>query len=208
MQEHLNNLKEIRSLMEKSSKFISLSGLSGVFAGLVALGAASVLFAKRGGLNTSTTVFLDIPFLETSSLSFILLLALVTLVLAIAGGLFFTWRKTIKASQPFWSPMSKKLAVSLSIPLIVGAIFCLALMKSGAIQLVPEATLIFYGLALVNASQHTYRDVYYLGLSEIGLGLGALFVTGYTLLFWAFGFGVLHIVYGISMYYKYDRPSV
>jgi hypothetical protein len=44
-----------------------------------------------------------------------------------------------------------------------------------------------------------------LGICEIGLGLIASIYMGYGLLFWAVGFGVLHIIYGIVMYMKYER---
>lgn len=207
MQEHLNDLKEIRSLMEKSSKFISLSGLSGVFAGLVALLSAGIFYLKK--VNSTGSYKLNGFYIDRNSdssyLEFIFYLAVGTLILAIAGGLLLTWRKTRKSNQKLWNSLSKKLAVSLVIPLLIGGVFAFALVSNGMVKLVPATTLVFYGLALINTSQHTYRDVYYLGLCEVVLGLLALFVSGYSLLFWVIGFGVLHIVYGISMYYKYDR---
>ncbi|WP_341227880.1 hypothetical protein [uncultured Arcticibacterium sp.] len=209
MQEHLNDLKEIRSLMEKSSKFISLSGLSGIFAGAVALLSAGVLYLKK--VNAVGSYKLSGFYIDRSTdasyLEFLFLLAVATLVLAIGGGLFLTWRKTRKSNQKLWNPLSRKLAVSLAIPLLVGGVFAIALVLNGMVRLVPATTLVFYGLALINTSQHTYRDVYSLGLCEVLLGLFALFVAGYSLLFWTIGFGVLHIVYGVSMYYKYDRKA-
>jgi hypothetical protein len=210
MQEHLNDLKEIRNLMEKSSKFISLSGLSGVFAGVLALVSASILYFKKVSIsgNYELNGFSISRHWSPDYLAFLFYLAFGTLVIAIVGGIFFTWRKVRKSDQIFWNPLSRRLVLSLAIPLVVGGGFSLALVMNGALRMVPETMLIFYGLALLNASQHTYRDVYYLGLCEIGLGTLALFIDGYSLLFWALGFGVLHIIYGISMYYKYDRKTV
>ena len=47
MNEHLENLKEIRTLMERSSKFLSLSGLSGISAGIIALVGAFMVYSKK-----------------------------------------------------------------------------------------------------------------------------------------------------------------
>lgn len=190
MKEHLNDLKEIRNLMEKSSKFLSLSGLSGISAGVLAL-LASIIFYGRNS--------------DSGDLQFLFLLAVGTLLLAILGGIFFTWRKTRKENVTFWNALSKKLVISMSIPLISGGLFSIALILNGVFWPVPAVTLVFYGLALISASQYTYRDVYSLGLLEVLLGIVGLFVVGYSLIFWAVGFGVLHIGYGAIMYYKYDR---
>ena len=54
-------------------------------------------------------------------------------------------------------------------------------------------------------SRYTQRDIKYLGYTEIGLGLLAGIFLNYGLLFWSLGFGVFHIVYGVAMYYKYER---
>jgi predicted lysophospholipase L1 biosynthesis ABC-type transport system permease subunit len=207
MEEHLNDLKEIRKLMEKSSKFLSLSGLSGVFAGVVALLSAGVLYLKK--VKSTGSSELNGFYIDRNSdadyLKFLFCLAIITLFLAISGGIFLTWRKTRKSKQNLWNTLSKKLALSLTIPLLVGGVFAMALVSNGMVRMVPGTTLVFYGLALINASQHTYRDVYYLGMFEVVIGVFALFIAGYSLLFWAFGFGVLHIAYGISMYFKYER---
>jgi hypothetical protein len=65
--------------------------------------------------------------------------------------------------------------------------------------------LIFYGLALINASKYTYNDIRYLGISELLIGLCSTLFLGYGLFFWAAGFGLAHIVYGALMYFKYDK---
>jgi len=126
-------------------------------------------------------------------------------IFAVAGGIFFTTRKAKQKGQKIWDKLTQKLLLNLLIPLVVGGIFCLALMKHGAFGLVAPATLVFYGLALVNGGKYTLSDIHYLGLSEIVLGLIALFNIGYGLEFWAIGFGVLHIVYGTIMYFKYEK---
>ena len=68
--------------------------------------------------------------------------------------------------------------------------------------------LIFYGLALINSSKYTFFEIRYLGIAEIVLGLIASVFVSSGLILWAAGFGLLHIIYGIIMYYKYERKPL
>jgi hypothetical protein len=79
------------------------------------------------------------------------------------------------------------------------------MISRGLVGLVAPMSLIFYGLALYNASQFTYEEVRSLGLIQIVLGLLGAYFVSYGLLFWAIGLGVAHIVYGIYMHYRYER---
>lgn len=110
--------------------------------------------------------------------------------------------------QGLWDASAKRLLVNLMIPLIAGGLFALALLFNGSVLMVPAATLVFYGLALLNASKYTLDEIRWLGLSEAALGVIAAFWPGAGLLFWALGFGVLHIFYGGLMYLRYERGSV
>ena len=211
---HLETLSEIRSLMERSSKFISLSGLSGIAAGVIALLGATVVFLYLGKtpfdgqLNTSLRTALNSGGKwGLAPLDFFAIVAIAVLVTAVAAGIYFTTRKAARKGQNIWNSLTKRLLVSLAIPLVTGGIFCLVLIREGNVHLVAATMLIFYGLALVNASSLTLRDIFFLGISEIILGLIALNFIGLSLEFWAIGFGVLHIVYGTLMYYKYDLET-
>lgn len=208
-EKHLQDLSEIRSLMERSSRFISLSGLSGVWAGVSALvGAASIYWyfditpfvhkVRYAGHTWETK-------LGIAPMNFLILVAGLVLIFALAGGIYFTTKKARKKGQKIWDKLSQKLLLNLLIPLVTGGIFCLALMNEGQFGMVAPATLVFYGLALVNGGKYTLTDIHYLGLLEIVLGLIALFYVGYGLEFWAIGFGVLHIIYGVMMYMKYEQ---
>ncbi len=209
-EEHLKNLSEIRSLMERSSRFISLSGLSGVFAGLFALAGAVAAF-----VYFNLGVFSDVRYYEyadgrTTGLpldfyTFFFLDAFSVLFLSLLVGFILTRKKARKAGLKMWDKTAQRLLINLFIPLATGGIFCLILLKHGGIAFVAPATLVFYGLALLNASKYTFNDIRYLGISEIVLGLISLYFVDYGLLFWAMGFGVLHIVYGTMMYFKYER---
>jgi hypothetical protein len=206
--DHLKTLTEIRSLMETSTRFLSLSGLSGVFAGSFALlGAiAAYLFLNLGLCSDNYYIFiLGNNGFNVSALIFFIVDALSVLTLAIVFGLYFTARNARKKGQPIWNQTVKKLVINLFIPLITGGLFCLALLFHHTVYFIAPSMLIFYGLALINASKFTFSMVRYLGLSELLLGLAACFFIGYGILFWALGFGVLHIVYGMLMYNKYER---
>jgi hypothetical protein len=145
------------------------------------------------------------PLLNGDYIWSLVYLGLATIVLALAAGFFFTWRKAKKKQSPMWNKTSRRLLVSLCIPMVAGAFVIVSLLINEVYWIIPELTLVFYGLTLVNAAQHTYRDVFYLGISELAVGVIALFISGYSLLFWAFGFGILHIIYGVSMHLKYER---
>lgn len=201
--QHLENLSEIRNIMERSSKFISLSGLSGVSAGIIALLGAGYAYNILN--NTSKNTGKLLLTMTEESKHELFWIALVILILAISFGGLFTWLKTKKTQEMVWNNTSKKLLINMLIPLIVGGIFCLLLMNHGALVWVAPATLVFYGLACINASHHTLSDIRYLGISQLVLGLLNSYFLGYGLLFWALGFGILHIIYGGLMYYKYDR---
>lgn len=211
--EHLDSLKEIRSIMERSTQFLSLSGLSGVFAGIFALlGVMAVylhskdfFFANYYTHNTNTTELIQHS-VEFSELPYLIIgIGFSVLLLALFIVVMFTVRNAKRKGLPYWNSTAKRMLINLLIPLVAGGLFCLVLIFHGLIYLLAPVTLIFYGLALVNASKYTLRDVRYLGLIEIGLGLLSSILIGYSIMIWALGFGLLHIVYGLTMYYKYER---
>ncbi len=193
--------------MERSSKCLTLSGVSGILAGIYALIAAWMAYKL---IYFSPEVVYDS--IETRTQSPILFrlvsIALTTLVLAFLTGLFFSVRKAKTIGQSIWSPASKRMLFNLAVPLIAGGAFILTLYYREAYSLIAGACLLFYGLGLLNAGNFTYSDIRVLGICEILLGLLALAFPGKGLLFWALGFGVLHIVYGTIMYFKYERGNL
>jgi hypothetical protein len=197
----LEELREIRSMMERSSRFISLSGLSGVFAGVFALIGAGVAYWY---LDMSFYQARNLHFREPDIFAFFFADALGVLIPSLVVAVYLTTRQAKKRGQKIWDATSRRLLISVAIPLMTGGVFILALLQWAPVLAAP-ATLIFYGLALINASKFTLDDIRYLGYCEIALGLMSAFLTGYSLLFWAIGFGVLHIVYGVVMYRKYER---
>ena len=201
--EHLQALTDIRSMMERSSRCISLSGLSGVFAGIFALIGAYLAYLQMGSFYED---YRNISYLDSLSMTIIFLeIAGAVLIASLTVGTLLTIRNSKRKGIKVWDNSAKRLLINLGIPLVAGGLFCLVLLYHGIIGLVAPATLIFYGLALINASKYTFNDIRYLGILEIILGLAASFFIGYGLIFWAIGFGVLHIIYGAVMYFKYER---
>jgi len=212
-QKQLEHLAEMRSLMERSTRFLSLSGLSGVWAGGCALVGAffvrNYLEAQYLGEYDVRDAYFDrsgsVANAEPGNETTLVLAALVVLTAALAGGWFFTARKARFRGERIWDASSQRLLWALVVPLATGGVFCLALLYWNLIAFLAPATMVFYGLALLNGSKYTLGDVGSLGLLQIVLGLAGMFIPGRGLELWAIGFGVLHILYGGWMYYKYDR---
>jgi hypothetical protein len=203
----IDDLKAIRKIMEESSRFLSLSGLSGVFAGLIAIAGALVayfLIPDNGSIHYEE-YFSKLSADETVSLRWKLIAdAALVLVLSVLISLYFSAKKARKDGKNFWTLTSKKLLVNLLIPLVTGGVFVFVLLLQNQLQLIIPSLLIFYGLALVNAGKFTFGEVFYLGILEIITGLVSAFVSGWGFVFWIFGFGILHIIYGLAMYRKYE----
>jgi hypothetical protein len=195
---YLDDLKDIKDLMNKSTQFISLSGLSGVLAGIYALiGAAYVYFL----IESNTRYYIT---LESMTFKKIVITAVLVLLFSVGTAYIQTVSKAKKIGEKVWNTSSKRLLINFAIPLITGGIFAILLLRNGYYGLIAPITLLFYGLACLNASKYTLRDVRYLGITEIILGLIAVEFSGYAIEFWAIGFGVCHILYGSIMYFKYD----
>ncbi len=188
-------------MMDRSGRFISLSGISGVVAGIIAL--VSAFIAYHYIYLDSDFYSFKVVYLSPETIQDIFLLALATLVLSIGSVIILTHQTTKKKGQKLLNKHAKLVLVNLAIPLITGGIVCIILIINGYIGVIAPLTLVFYGLALVNASKYTLDDIRSLGITQIMLGLMGLYFIEYGLILWAIGFGILHIVYGIIMRLKY-----
>jgi hypothetical protein len=200
-QEQLEALQDIRKMMKESSKFLSLSGLSGIIAGIYALiGAGAVYQLLQLHLHDGYDGEMDSRLtLQISAIS------ITVLLLSIATAYFLSGKKAKKLHQRLFDHTSKKVLWSMAVPLGAGGIFCLSLLYHHFTFMLPSVMLIFYGLALFSSSKFTLPEIKYLGILQTGLGLLASFIPGQGLLLWALGFGVLHIIYGAIVWNKYER---
>lgn len=204
--QHLDALQDIRKMMQRSSRFISLSGLSGIAAGTWALIGA---FFAYDWITEYNNTYEDYGHFTGSSFVQLklnlFLLAMTVLALALVSAFYFTWRKAGKDKIPMWDHSMKLLTFNLLIPLIAGGLFILAMLQQDDWHFIAPTCLIFYGLALVNGSKYTLTDIRYLGYLEIIVGLISTQFPRSGLIFWAIGFGILHIIYGFVMWWKYER---
>ncbi len=201
-QKYLQDLKDIKDIMDRSSRFRSLSGLSGIFAGIFSLIAAYLIwiyaYKSLGPLSLE-----PIP-LSPAILRDILLIACGTILLTFLGVYYFNRKEARKRKQKLWGVQSKRAVINLAIPLISGGLLCLILLLKGYVGFMVPLTLIFYGLAQVNASNNTYKELRIFGILAILLGLLSVLFLEFSLLFWAIGFGVINIFSGIYIQIQYN----
>ena len=205
---YLEDITEIKNMMSRSSRFISLSGLSGILAGCYALVGAGVAYTRLkqfSGANYEGFSGRSSALWGTDLMRDLTIIAISVIALAVITGIILTVKKAKESGEKMWDVSSKRLVLNFLLPLLTGGAFCLVLIQYGIAGLVAPATLIFYGLACINASKYTMRDIRYMGLAFIIIGLISTQFIGYGLYFWALGFGVCHIVYGTLMHFKYDR---
>ncbi len=202
--DYQKDIASIRSMMERSAKFLSLSGLAGVLAGLYALAGAAIAY-RMVHYPLSPFDYRQYSINEGDTLLRLILVAVAVLVASLATGFWLSHKKAKKHGMKLWNPASRIMFINISIPLVTGGIFALIMLYTGHFGLAAPACLIFYGIALIQGSSNTFVEVRYLGFCEIALGLISAALPGFGLLFWSLGFGVLHIVYGAVMYNKYDK---
>jgi hypothetical protein len=203
--DYLQDIEEIRSLMEKSSKFISLSGWAGIFAGVFALMGSYIALTYLDFNPQSLSVDTENNPFQQKQIFSAVQLALLVFLLAISFALFFTHRRAKRKDELLWTPTAKRLVMNMAVPLFTGGILILLFISKGFIGFVAPFSLLFYGIALFTISKFTFDEVKILGLIEILLGLISVYKVSLGLLFWAIGFGVVHIIYGIYVYFKYEK---
>ena len=210
----LEAIQDIKRMMERSSRFISLSGWSGISAGICALGGAWAAHARISEYLHSNNATLHyrgpVPSLSGNAASLLqdlVIIAAITFGAAVITAFLFTWLRSRRDGVPMWDRTVQRLSWNTLMPMAIGGLVILRAMQWGYLELVAPGCLIFYGLALVNASKYTLGEVRYLGYGQLVLGIINLWWVGGGLYFWAAGFGVLHIVYGAMMWWKYERSE-
>jgi hypothetical protein len=196
---YLDDISQIKDLMNRSSRFISLSGLSGILAGLYAITGATVAYLFLLPQDDGYVV------LHGWNFRLIVAILITVAVLSFVTAYLLTTRKAKKNNEKIWDDTTKRLLINFFVPLVTGGIYILIKLNSQHYGLTASLMLIFYGLALVNASKYTIGTVQYLGYTQIVLGLICAALPGYGFWFWVIGFGILHIVYGSIMHFKEEK---
>jgi hypothetical protein len=211
MVNELEQLKEIKSMMEKSSRFISLSGWSGVAAGTSALIGAIIAYpyVNMGRQETLGEVYPNPGYDSVAGYLFhpLSYIAITTFLAAMISAFIFTYLKSQKQKINIWGSMSRKVAFHFLVPFGAGTLFITYLITRSDFIYIAPLSLIIYGISLFSVYKFTIKETLYLALAIILLGLGNLVLPGYSFIFWILGFGVSHIIYGIYMWNKYDRKT-
>lgn len=201
-EKYLSDIRDIKEMMERSSRFISLSGLAGVSSGVFALLGVFVLYkfvwndlmvAEQGTLSMASTPMVNL-----------LMIAVVTLILALISAILFTTHRAKKTGLKIWDSRTRQMLLTLLVPLATAGVLCTVLLAYGLVALSVSLTIIFYGLALFQGSRFTYKELRSLSFLLIFLGLISSVLPEYVLLFWGVAFGICNILYGIIVYYKYE----
>ncbi len=197
--DYLKDISEIKNIMNRSTRFISLSGLSGIMAGIYAIiGAMIAYFVFFPNKGEYITIY---------SWNFKMLVVILfgVALLSIITAYILSSRKAKKNSEKIWDKTTKQLLINFLVPLLTGGIYILIKLNSQQYGLSASLMLIFYGLALINTSKFTIGNIKYLGYAEIIIGLICALIPGYGFWFWIIGFGVFHIIYGVVIYLKEDK---
>ncbi len=202
-QDYISDIAAIRVMMERSSKFLSLSGWAGVMAGLYALVGAYLAY-QLVGFVPPDTLFTVVDPAETELL-YSVALAVAVLIFSVLSAAYLSHRRAERKGESICNRSSKQMLLHMAPSLVAGGLLTLILLLQGLAAFAAPLTLLFYGLSLFNASQFTFNELRYLGLLLITLGLASVLLPHLGLLFWAIGFGLLHIVYGVYIHMKYQR---
>lgn len=206
-QDPIRAITEMRQLMERSSKFLSLSGRAGVFAGIYALTGSFVAYRLLGFnpdriIYSTQTLSAELP-----QLSRVLLLAALVLVLAMGTAVVLSYQTAVQRGERLANPVAGRVAVQMAVPLVTGGLLLLLFLSKGWIGWLAPFSLIFYGLALYQTGTYTYHELKSLGLLQVVLGLAGAWFPAYGLLCWSIGFGLAHIVFGLLLHYRYQRSN-
>ena len=181
----MDNLRYIRETMERAGAFTAVPGWGQVAIGISALVASYVAAHQRtprGWLGTWVAE------------------AIISLL--IAGWLMD--RKARATGVPLFSGAGRKVAFSLSPPMIVGALLTIVLFRARLTDAIPGMWLLLYGTGVVTGGMFSVRIVPVMGICFLALGAAGLFApTALGNWLMAAGFGGLHIIFGSIIARKY-----
>lgn len=204
-QDYFRDIADIRSMMERTTKFLSLSGWAGVMAGIYALAGAYIAYRVLE-FNPDAVNYAYVSQAGLSGgLVKLIALGLLILILAIGTAIYFSKQKANQRNEKIWNATSRRLISNMAVPLVTGGLLILIFISKGLLGLIAPMTLLFYGISLYLAGRFTYAEIKAMGLIQIILGLLAAYFIEYSILLWTLGFGVLHIIYGGYLHFKYEK---
>jgi hypothetical protein len=196
-EDYIKDIAEMRSIMERSTKFLSLSGVAVVLIGVYALVAVYIAYQVIGYDPREATS----PDMINKLLGF----GAIVMAVSVITVIFLSRQKAIRRNEKFWNPTFRRLLVHALTPLLTGGILILIFIAKDLPAFIIPLSLVFYGLMLYTAGKFTFPEFQAIGLVEIALGLFSAYYTPYSLGSWAIGFGLVHIGLGLYLYFRYER---
>jgi hypothetical protein len=171
--------------MESATAFTAVPGWGGVLMGLTAVGAAVVAASRPG------------------TAWWLLTWSLAALAAFLIGALAI-YRKGRRANTPVLSMPGRKFVLSLSPPLVAGALLTVVLYHAGLATLLPGTWLLLYGAGVVTGGAFSVKIVPAMGLCFMLAGTLAFFCpTAWSNWVLAGAFGGLHIIFGTIIARRY-----
>jgi hypothetical protein len=181
----MDNLRFIRNTMESAGQFTAVPGKGGVLMGATALFAA---FAAH--LSRTPRAWLAIWMAEA--------------LLALAIGLWFSWRKAALTSTPLLSKPFRRFVLGVAPPVFAGTVLTFMLYRMNLTHLLPTTWLLLYGAGITSGGAASVRVVPMMGMSFLALGsIASLAPASFADPLLAVGFGGFHIVFGWMIARRY-----
>jgi hypothetical protein len=173
----IDNLRFIRSTMERAAGITAVSGWGIAACGAVGLAASAVAWRRAPDAWLACW--------------------LAAAPLALGASAVATAWKARRSGVPVLAGHARKLLLSVLPPMLVGALLTAALARAGEHALLPGVWLLLYGTAVISGGTFSVRAVPVMGAAFAALGAVALFApTPWAHALLAVGFGGLHLAFG------------
>jgi hypothetical protein len=174
-----DDLRFIRSAMERSATFTAVPGRGGALMGTLGL-AGCAIAAAQSAPERWLAVWLG------------------TAAVAFTIGVWTMRRKALDAGIPVTGASAQRFALSLAAPLAAGAALTAALWAYGVWDLMPSVWLLLYGTGVLTGGMLSVAPLRLLGVCFMALGIIALLTPPSWGNAWlGLGFGVLQIGFGL-----------
>ncbi len=179
------NLRFIRSTMERSTRFTAVSGWGGVGMGIVGLAAA--VTAMRYAVGSRAWM----------------LIWLLSAAVAAPIGSIAIWRKALRTGEAFAGAAGRAFALCFFPVVASGAIITWTIAATAPTAL-PAVWLSMYGAAITAGGAFSVRALPVMGMGFLVLGTAAALAPAWGNTGLLLGFGVLQVTFGVYIAAHYD----
>jgi hypothetical protein len=196
LEEARENLRVIRQTMERSTKYSTLSGLSGVLIGLAAIAGVLATNWLTGDAPPGASVYR-----HPSALA---LVWVSVLVMAVAIDFACNKRRAARVGKHVVSPLGAHIVLAALPAFLAGGVLTLFFYQHALLYYVWGVWMLSYGLAISAVGLFSVKPVLALGAAFVLAGAVTLLLPlPYHLYMMALTFGGFHIGYGVVMARKH-----